>query len=70
VLIEREFGLTVDCMTLDALLTPGNVREVLLGKGGDGIAAGDELAVVGLDGTLEAVVGRILLKHVCLYMPE
>jgi len=55
---------------LDALPTPGNVREVLLGKGGGGLAVGDELAVLGLDGTLEAVVGRIVLKHVCLYTSE
>jgi len=55
---------------LDALPTPGNVREVPLGKGGGGLAVGDELAVFGLDSTLEAVVGRIVLKHVCLYTSE
>jgi len=55
---------------LDALLTPWNVLEVPPGKGGGGLAVGDELAVLGLDGTLEAAVGRIVLKHVCLYMSE
>ena len=55
---------------LDALLTPGNVLEVPLGKGGGGLAVGDELAVLGLDSTLEAAVGWIVLKHVCLHMSE
>jgi len=55
---------------LDALLTPWNVREVPPDKGGGGLAVGDELAVLGLDGTLEVAVGRIVLKHVCLYMSE
>jgi len=55
---------------LDALLTPGNIRGVPLGKDGDGPAVDDELAILNLDGTLEATVGRIVLKHVCLYMSE
>jgi len=42
---------------LDGLLISGNVRGVPLGKDGDGLAVGDKLAVLGLEGTLEAAVG-------------
>ena len=51
---------------LNALLTPRNVRGVPLGKDRDGPAVDDELAILGFDGTLEAAVGRIVLKHVRL----
>lgn len=48
-------------------MTPRNVRGIPLGIDGDGIAVDNEFAILGLDGTLEAAVGRIVLKHVCLY---
>ena len=38
---------------LDAVLTPWNIQKAPPGKVGGGLAVGDELAVLGLDGTLK-----------------
>lgn len=49
---------------LGAVLAPGDVGGVTLAVDGDGLAVDDELAVLGLDGALEAAVGRVVLEHV------
>ncbi len=46
--------------------TPGDVGGVSLGKDGDGLVIDDEFSVFGLDGSLVATVGRIVLEHVDL----
>ena len=47
--------------------TPRDVRGVLLGEDRDGLALNDELAILGLDGTLVASVDGVVLEHVDLF---
>ena len=44
--------------------SPVDVGRVLLLEDGDGLALDEELAVLGLDGALEATVDGIVLEHV------
>lgn len=47
-----------------ARLAPWDGSGVTLTVDGDGLAVDDELAVLGLNGALEAAVGRVVLEHV------
>lgn len=51
---------------VNALLTPRNVGGVPFGEDRDLLAIDYELAVLNLDGSLEATVGRVVFEHVCL----
>ena len=44
--------------------SPGDVGGVTLGKDLDGLSLDPELAILGLDGALEAAVNGIVLEHV------
>lgn len=46
--------------------TPRDVGRVPLGENGDGFALDPEFAILGLDGSLEPSVDRIVLEHVNL----
>jgi len=45
---------------------PTDVGGIPLGENGDGLALNPELTILGLDGSLESSVDRIVLEHVDL----
>lgn len=59
---QEEAGGLDDVIRAD--LVPLEVGGVALGGDADGLAVNDELAVLDLDGALEAAVGRVILEHV------
>ena len=62
------FGSGEDTSGLDDVLgtdgSPGDVGGVTLGKDLDGLSLDPELAILGLDGALEATVDGVVLEHV------
>jgi hypothetical protein len=49
---------------VSTVLTPRDLGGVLLGVDVDGLAVDNELAILSLNGTLEATVGGVILEHV------
>ena len=72
VLIETVLGLPSTRRRTRRPLDAKEVRGIPLsvGEDADGPAVDYEFAIVDFDGSLEAAVGRIVLKHVCLYTGE
>jgi len=63
-LVDR--GEDTSCLdnVVSARLRPRDAGRVLLGVDGDGLAINDELAVLDLNGALEATVDGVILEHV------